>query len=230
MTHTYPPEATIEVPVNLGRTTTISVRDEDALVAARRLHECGLRPVVLNFASARNPGGGWNVKGVRGQEEELCRRTDLAAHLGAPSAERFYADHAKVDAMNSSWVLYSDGVVVKDAEPWTCAFVSCAAPNAKELFRSGRPAEELRELEAEIAAVFETRAERILAVAASQGHPSVVLGAWGCGNFGNDPRVVAGAFTRALRGPFLDVFSEVAFAVPGRSLRVAFESAVRGEA
>jgi uncharacterized protein (TIGR02452 family) len=57
------------------------------------------------------------------------------------------------------------------------------------------------------------RVTRILAIAAAHGHRHLVLGAWGCGVFGNDPAHVAGCFARDLDGPFAGAFEEIVFAV-----------------
>ena len=55
--------------------------------------------------------------------------------------------------------------------------------------------------------------QRVLAIAAMHQHDALVLGAWGCGVFGNDTEEVAGLFKDALDGPFRGVFAEVVFAV-----------------
>ena len=67
---------------------------------------------------------------------------------------------------------------------------------------------------AEIRPVMETRIRSVLAVARHHGHDAVVLGAWGCGVFGNDPRQVASWFLAALlEDPrFAGAFERVAFA------------------
>ena len=48
----------------------------------------------------------------------------------------------------------------------------------------------------------------------------MVLGAWGCGAFANDPRRTAADFRQALEDDFKGVFSDVVFAItdwsPGR--------------
>jgi uncharacterized protein (TIGR02452 family) len=49
----------------------------------------------------------------------------------------------------------------------------------------------------------------MLRAAAAEGYSRLVLGAWGCGNFGNDPELVAKLFHEALHG----YFEEVAMAV-----------------
>jgi len=72
------------------------------------------------------------------------------------------------------------------------SFISSAAPNAGAI-RRGHP----REVDL-IPGTLARRAEYVLALAASQNHPSIVLGAWGCGVFQNDPDMVAGTFAGLL--------------------------------
>ena len=66
-----------------------------------------------------------------------------------------------------------------------------------------------------------TRIGKILAVAAVYRYDALVLGAYGCGVFQNNPTDVAGYFARFLGpgGRFENVFRHVTFAVPekGRS-------------
>lgn len=52
----------------------------------------------------------------------------------------------------------------------------------------------------------------MLQIAAHHGHRALVLGAWGCGVFRNDPRACAEAFARALEA-LPDAFDRVVFAV-----------------
>jgi uncharacterized protein (TIGR02452 family) len=58
----------------------------------------------------------------------------------------------------------------------------------------------------------------VLALAAHHGHGALVLGARGCGVFGNDPHAVASLFAGHLlgEGRYAEAFSEVAFAVLDR--------------
>ena len=191
--------------------TRISVRNESTLVAAQRLHAAGLRPAALNFASAMSPGGGF-LGGARAQEESLARSSTLFACL---QGQPYYAHHQRLqDEMYTSWVLYSPDVpVFRDddgallEEPWPCTFITAAAPMVKVLSRQSP------ERLAEVPAVMRERISRVLTIAGSQGHASVVLGAWGCGAFGGDTDSVAEIFKEALAGPFRGVFEEVVFAV-----------------
>jgi uncharacterized protein (TIGR02452 family) len=77
-----------------------------------------------------------------------------------------------------------------------------------------------------VATALARRARRVLAVAAAHGHRRLVLGAWGCGVFRNDPVVVADAFADAL-AERAGSFDLVVFAVwdeaKGSPVRTAFE-------
>lgn len=211
-TVSVPPQDPLAPPAATpGQRTRIHVSNETTLAAARRLTAAGANPVALNFASALNPGGGF-LSGARAQEESLCRSSGLHACLvGQP----MYVHHiAADDPMYTSWLLYSPGVpVFRDddgallEELWTCAFITAAAPMVKELRQ--RDPGRLPEL----AAVMTERIDRVLAIAARYAHPSVVLGAWGCGAFGGDSEMIAEIFHAALRGPYRGAFETVVFAV-----------------
>jgi uncharacterized protein (TIGR02452 family) len=92
-------------------------------------------------------------------------------------------------------------------EPYDVSFLTAPAPNAKiVLDRTPSRAAEVKQ-------AMTTRVTRALAIAAAHGDSHLVLGAWGCGVFGNDPRVVARAFARDLEGHYANVFEEVVFAI-----------------
>jgi uncharacterized protein (TIGR02452 family) len=63
---------------------------------------------------------------------------------------------------------------------------------------------------------FEQRWANVLAIAEHNGHRSLVLGAWGCGAFRNEPVMVAESALSTLRSERFDgVFERVVFAIPG---------------
>ena len=216
-TVSHPPDGPIAVPEARHR-TAFEVTDEGSLVAARRLHLAGAeRIAVLNFASARNPGGGY-VGGAKAQEEDLCRNALLyPCLLQAPD---YYAAHrASPDLLYSDRVIWSPDVPVhRDddgrllAEPYPVSFLTSPAPNAGEALRRDPGAGGL------IRRALHQRAERVLAVAAHHGARQLVLGAWGCGVFRNDPHEVAEAFhAHLVDGAFAGAFERVLFAVWDRS-------------
>jgi uncharacterized protein (TIGR02452 family) len=203
----------------------VEVTNESSLAAVRRL---GGDVACLVFASARNPGGGF-LNGAQAQEESLARGSAL--YLCLRAAGDFYAHHrAHPELTYSDRVIYSPSVpVFRDDKgavltvPYPVSFLTAAAPNRSAIARS-QP-QHLPDLPA----VLARRASRVLAVAAAHGHRRLVLGAWGCGVFGNDPATVATAFAAALRrSPWFD---EVVFAVldrqPATPTHAAFTRALR---
>ncbi len=198
--------------------TTIEVTGESSMAAAARLVGAGTEPVaVLNFASARKPGGGY-LNGAQAQEEALCRSSALYRTLLTARSE--YYDHHRHDPspFYTDRVIHSPAVpVFRDDRgtlldtPYTVGFLTAAAPNAGVILRD-RPDEADRIPEA-----FASRAERVLETAASQQYSRLVLGAWGCGVFRNDPAMVAEAFRGLLAGRFAGRFGHVSFAVLDRT-------------
>ncbi|MFJ8648760.1 TIGR02452 family protein [Streptomyces sp. NPDC093546] len=228
-TRMYGPEP---VPVTPGtdRTTRFEATGESSLEAARRLVDAAPdRPVaVLNFASARNPGGGY-LNGAQAQEEALCRASALhATLLRAPE----YYDHHRADRspFYTDRVIHSPAVpVFRDDRgrlldsPFTVGFLTSPAPNAGVVL-SRTPEEAGR-----IPAALASRAERVLETAVAGGYRRLVLGAWGCGVFRNDPARVAEAFRALLAGEgrFAGHFEEVVFAVLDRTAKGATLGAFR---
>lgn len=222
-TRHYEPGDPLPPPGERAAHPVVEVTRESTLVAARR---AGPGAACLVFASAKNPGGGF-LGGAQAQEESIARASALyPALLTAPD---FYAYHrAQRDLRYSDRVVYSPGVpVFRDdkgnllAEPYLTSFLTSAAPNLGAIVRN-QP-----EHTADVPDVLLRRATRVLRVAAGHGHRTLVLGAWGCGVFRNDPAVVAGAFAAALRT--VDHFDHMIFAVydrvSGTPVHAAFEKA-----
>jgi uncharacterized protein (TIGR02452 family) len=226
-TETYPPEREVPRAIPARHATTITITNESTLAAAHRLATAGHGPVALNFASARHPGGGF-LSGAQAQEESLARTSALYACLhGNP----MYAWHeTNRDPFYTDYAIYSPDVPIFREEsgalleePYRCAFITCPAVNAKvALERNPNCGLAIR-------AAMAKRIERVLAIAAAHHHTHIVLGAWGCGVFGNDPHDIAALFRAALGGPFRGVFAGVTFAVldssPARSTLSPFEQA-----
>ncbi|MFF3084160.1 TIGR02452 family protein [Streptomyces nojiriensis] len=215
-----------------GSATVVEVTAESSTVAARRLETATPAPpdpspvAVLNFASARNPGGGY-VRGAKAQEEALCRASALYETL--LEAPEYYEVHrAERSTFYTDRVIHSPGVpVFRDDRgglletPFRVGFLTSPAPNAGTIRRQ-EP-----ERAAEIPAALARRAELVLEVAALHGYRRLVLGAWGCGVFQNDPAQVAEAFRGLLADRFAGVFEQVVFGILDRdpTTREAFERA-----
>lgn len=186
---------------------TVEVTHESTLQAAHRL---GPDAACLVFASAKNPGGGF-LSGAKAQEESIARASALYPCLLA--APEFYAFHRELgDLRYSDRVIYSPLVpVFRDDrgnlldQSYPTSFLTAAAPNLGAIVRN-QPTHAT-----DVPAVLARRARRVLEVAAAHGHRTIVLGAWGCGVFRNDPATVAGAFAEALQ--VVDRFDHVVFAI-----------------
>jgi uncharacterized protein (TIGR02452 family) len=59
---------------------------------------------------------------------------------------------------------------------------------------------------------MQTRIRRVLAIARAFGYTGLVLGAWGCGTYGNDPARIAAIFHEALKEQ-AGAFQSVVFAI-----------------
>ena len=183
-----------------------------SLASARTIAARGTTPLVLNFASAKNPGGGF-LNGARAQEESLARSSALYPCLRKSA---MYEHHrASGDCLYTDWMIVSPEVpVFRDdetgallEEPYLCHFLTSPAPNAGVVL-----AREPHRRD-EVNAVMRSRVARALAICANEGYRHLVLGAWGCGVFANEPAVVAQAFGTELEAAYAGVFDEVVFAV-----------------
>ncbi|MGY3678187.1 TIGR02452 family protein [Streptomyces sp. TE33382] len=227
-TRLYGPEPVPVAALDTDRTPAVEVTGESSLQAAHRMTRGAAGKVaVLNYASARNPGGGY-LNGAQAQEEALCRGSALHATL--LRAPEYYAHHrAERSAFYTDRVIHSPGVpVFRDDRgrfldlPYSVGFLTSPAPNAG-VIRRQTPDQAHR-----IPAALASRAERVLEVAAVRGYRRLVLGAWGCGVFRNDPAQVAGAFHTLLRdgGRFGGHFEQIVFGIlergPESAVRTAF--------
>jgi uncharacterized protein (TIGR02452 family) len=210
-TRSYPPDVALPAHLPGPHATIVQVTNETTLAAARRLAAANARVAALNFASARHPGGGW-LSGARAQEESLARASALVPCI---ADDPMYARHERMrDALYTSSAIYSPDVpIFRDDdgrlldEPYCVAMITAPAVNA------GVVLERDRSRRSQISAAMRERVARVLAIAATNGHDALVLGAWGCGVFKNDPAEIAGMFDTALRGPFAGAFVIVVFAV-----------------
>ncbi|MFE8005874.1 TIGR02452 family protein [Streptomyces sp. NPDC057418] len=234
-TRLYGPEPVPVAVPDTDRTPVVEVTREGSLEAARRMTGASAAEVaVLNYASARNPGGGY-LNGAQAQEEALCRGSALYATL--LRAPEYYAHHrAERSAFYTDRVIHSPGVpVFRDDRgrlldaPFTAGFLTSPAPNAGVIRRQEPDRAHL------IPAALASRAERVLEVAAVCGYRRLVLGAWGCGVFQNDPAEVAGAFRALLAdgGRFAGHFEQIVFGIldrsPDSAVRAAFTRVLAGQ-
>jgi uncharacterized protein (TIGR02452 family) len=204
---------------DLSHRTAFGVANETTFAAARRLaaEVGGHRTAALNFASAKNPGGGF-LSGAQAQEECLARASALYAclqrHMPYYEANRrceslLYTDHMIVAPRVTVFRDDDDQLL---EEPWETTIITSPAPNAGAIAKNDPPSIDL------IEPTFRRRIEMVLSAAVAFDQTAIVLGAWGCGVFGNDPAMVARLFAEFLLGDgrFAHAFAHVAFAVLDR--------------
>ena len=182
---------------------------------------------VLNFASATNPGGGV-VNGSSAQEECLCRCSTLYPVLKTDTLwQQYYGRNRRQwNPLHTDDCIYTPGIVIcksdtdapgrLDAEDWiTVDVISCAAPNLREKPGNIHHPEygiAVHITKGELYDLHVRRAEHILRIAAAHGADNLILGAFGCGAFANDPETVAMAMREAVR-LYRQYFQRIEFAV-----------------
>lgn len=208
-------ESILSVTLQFSNTEFI-VRNETTLVGAERTarsHQFA-KIGVLNFASAKNPGGGF-LKGSQAQEESLVRSSALYKSLvKSPQYYEYHRSHKSL--LYSDRLIYSPGCPVfrKDdgtllEEPYLVDFITSCAPNAGEIWKQES------ESTGKIRETLYDRGAKLLALAADKGCDALVLGAWGCGVFKNDPSMVSQMFADFLlpNGQFWGRFKSVIFSI-----------------
>jgi uncharacterized protein (TIGR02452 family) len=207
-TRSYPPGSPVPESITGTNPTGIEVLNDTTLAAAQRLIAAGHQPVALNFASATHPGGGF-LNGARAQEEYLTRSSALFACLRDNPMYEYH--QSRYDPIYTDYTIYSPGVPVFRSDdgslleqPYTVGIITSAAVNASRLDARRHP---------EVGPAMWARILKVLAIGLLHGHDAIVLGAWGCGAFGNDGREIAGLFKRALDENFKGAYKRVLFAI-----------------
>lgn len=195
-----------------GGKCRVCVTRESSFGAAARYE----KPFVMNFANAHMPGGGF-LLGAKAQEEALCRCSTLYTSITSDDAAVMYRhNNTHLSATESDYMLLSPDVCVfRNDElsplekPFLTSVITAPAPNryGAAAFAGIKTIED----------TFRRRIRIIFSVAAEYGYKDLVLGAWGCGAFGNSPDMVGDIFRELLiEGGYINYFDNICFAVYGR--------------
>ena len=230
-TQLYQEGEQITLPALVQRNTKFHVSAEKSFESAMRLRTLypNAKIAVHNFASATNPGGGVTV-GARAQEECLCRCSTLYPCLERSDLwKNYYIFHRnRNDVRYTDACIYSPDILIiktdddlpeRLPEEKFCKvdILTCAAPNLRpKPYNKMNPGKgnAITLTDRELADLHRARARHLLSVAAVNQEEVLVLGAFGCGAFQNNPKVVAQVYKEVLNEPdFKNRFLHVEFAV-----------------
>lgn len=205
---------------------TSNIRNGGVVVSSKRTLEAsenyakqGKKVCVLNFASARNPGGG--VKnGSNAQEESICRCSTLYPCLNTDEMYyNFYKRHRQLKGtLYNDDCIYTPSIKViktdtklpellEEDQWWDVDVITCAAPNLSSTHEIANVSND------ELRVIYNNRFSRIFELAVMNGVDILILGAFGCGCFKNDPKLVADVFAK-LTKRYSKCFDVVEYAVP----------------
>ena len=210
-----------------GRITLI---DTDSVSAIFNAYNNNLYPIILNFASYKNPGGMF-MNGSSAQEESLCHRSNLYNILASRELEQDYnynRSHLN-NGLYTNRAVYTPRVLFfEDQECLSykeADVITCAAPN-KSLIKYGRfnNYDNSKVLQDRILFITNICMNKIIEEIKSGFNRQLVfiLGAYGCGVFRQDPYEVATVYRKSIEN-YIVPYSNVIFAIPGGKNYNAFK-------
>lgn len=217
--------------------TDIKIIEADAVDVALEMMTEGLNPVIHNFANGYFPCGLYS-EGDSGFEEDLCRRTTLSLSLN--SAQDHYPLDINFGGIYSGAYVFrgkeSDGYALID-NPYLLHFVSVPALNLRSTRHHPRIVQNLEyALHGEDALtddgkeIMLNKMRTILRIAIVNGHDSIILGAWGCGNYKQRPKQIAQMFRRVVNEiEFRRKFRAITYAIGGHKNYVQFVRGIEGD-
>ena len=172
----------------------ITLVETDSVSAAAERVSAGEKICILNFASYKHPGGAF-LEGSSAQEEALCHESILYPVLQA-FKDTYYEwnNRHKNGALYTNRALYTPDVLfIHKGEQFKADVVTCAAPNVNTAVRYGHATREQNN------EVFADRIKFLNDVIADNCPDVVIVGAWGCGVFGQDASFTAETMLRQMR-------------------------------
>lgn len=200
--------------------TEIFISNQDCLYAAKELIEDGYSPVVINNASFKRPGGGV-ANGSAAQEENICRRTnlyesifrfrsDMAKEYGLPSEENQYPLPINGAIYSPSITVFREGEDKNYEylnEPYCIDVITIAAIKNPDIDSNGHLTDAVKK-------ITKDKIRMMLNLGIYWENDSIVLGAFGCGAFGNPPEEMAKLFKEVINEPeYCDKYEKIVFAI-----------------
>eukprot|EP01084_Bolivina_argentea_P256674 432223_1 len=214
---------------NKYKNMKIEIIHETTLNAMHRLCHCDeyKNVVAVNFASAKTPGGGW-LNGAVAQEESIVRSSVLYKNLMKYEQDFYnfhkYDKNGNNNGLYTNSMIYSPNVpIVKDDNGnilddfYCCSIITSCAVNVKSFMSNKRNDKQTKKGKLNkrdiVKMVMFERIKKIIDIALMYEHDVIILGAFGCGVFGNDVSVVADIFAELLYKRYYGCFKCVTFAI-----------------
>ena len=177
-------------------------------------NHAGEKTAVLNFASYKNPGGKF-IEGSSAQEESLCHESFLYNVLKEMGPYYAYNREHKNKGLYKNRGIYTPSIVFErnaTSDFVQCDVITVAAPNkgAAQKYMSVSDAENLSALHARI--------EFIRRIAEENNVQTLILGAYGCGVFKQEPKEVANAIKEIFKESAIE---NIVLAIPGNNENVS---------
>lgn len=204
-THKYTFSDIVPAPL-VGLKENISVINSDSVSALVKYYQSG-KTCVLNMASYKRPGGGVR-NGARAQEECLFRCSNLYTAIGT--------EHYPLEDTEALYT--TDAVFFKDVEYDYMSEVKCDVVTIAALRLHGIIGENGEmSYESDVTDyrnITKNKIRLMLSLAAKHGVRNIILGAWGCGVFKNDPEIISSYFHEVLvQECYSGLFNQVVFAI-----------------
>lgn len=204
-------DAILKTPIENMFETEIVIKNCSTIEAI--VQEKNGKICVLNFASAKNPGGGF-LGGASAQEESLARSSNLyATQIKDKTMYDFNRNQSSF--LYSDYMIYSPNVLFWNDDngnyfekPFFVDMITAPAPNKGAMLQHNKK-EEISRIEE----VLKARMDKVLAIATKQKSNTLILGAWGCGVFRNEPKDVANLFKAIIAEKYAGAFKKIVFAV-----------------
>jgi len=204
-------DAILETPIEDMFETDIVTKNCSTIEAI--FEEKNGKICVLNFASAKNPGGGF-LGGASAQEESLARSSNLY-ETQIKNKAMYDFNRNQSSFLYSDYMIYSPNVLFWNDDngnyfekPLVADVITAPAPNKGAMLQHNRK-EEIAQTEE----IFKKRMDKVLAIALQQKSDTIILGAWGCGVFRNEPKDVAQLFKEIIAEKYAGAFKKIVFAV-----------------
>jgi len=191
----------------LNHKTVISVEPTDTLESVVQLINDDYRSKIgfLVMANSTNKGGGY-LRGTNGQEESICRRTDLhncfkGMKYPIPEFGTFFVQGVSIirETEKEQYKFFE--------KPYKACCVLSAAYHDPPADKNGRLTDGYR-------TKTKHKLEAVLNTFLEESCYNIVLGAYGCGAFGNPVKDIALIFKELLESDkYKNTFQKVVFAV-----------------